>query len=334
MSIDARLTMAAVAAALLLAVPVLADVPPPDTSKPVEAFPAETPETPAGVAVPTADDLMDIKESTDPREAVVKTLVQRDGTIDLPGGQARVVVTEGFAFLDAADTTKLLTDIWGNPPQVSEGVLGAIVPRDVSVISDGSWAAIITYTNDGHVSDEDASSIDYDDLLKDMQGATAANSEERVKAGYEAISLVGWAQKPTYDAAEHKLHWAKHLRFGADGQTLNYSIRALGRTGVLEVNVIGDMKQLAEINAQVPKMLSMVSFNEGNRYADFQDGDQVAAYGIAALVAGGVAAKAGLFKVLIGFLLASWKFIAIGVVALGGLVWRMFNGRSKDEPSA
>jgi uncharacterized membrane-anchored protein len=163
-----------------------------------------------------------------------------------------------------------------------------------------------------------------------MQEGTAASNEERAKAGYETITLVGWAQKPSYDQKEHKLHWAKHLKFGADSHTLNYAIRALGRTGVLQVNVVGDMKQLADINAKVPQLLSMVSFNEGHRYADFKEGiDPVAVGGIAALIAGGAAVKAGLFKGLIALLAASWKFVAIGVVALGGLLWRLFSRRSK-----
>lgn len=344
-----RLTLAAFSVVLVATLPVAADVPPPQSDGAGQQEAAPTPGTtpadesappvlggatetilPDGTGVVVSDEKVKELLEADPRQALVDSLVARDGTIDLPGGQARVAIAEGFAFLDAADTKKLLTEIWGNPPQVSEGVLGAIIPRGVSVIADESWAAIITYSNDGHVADEDANAIDYDELLAEMQKETAAGSEERVKAGYEAISLVGWAQKPSYDAAGHKLHWAKHLQFGKDVHTLNYAIRALGRTGVLEVNVVADMRQLADVNAKVPTLLSMVSFNDGHRYADFQEGDPVAAYGIAALVAGGIAAKAGLFKGLLAILAASWKFIAIGVVALGGLFWRLFSGRSKD----
>jgi uncharacterized membrane-anchored protein len=201
--------------------------------------------------------------------------------------------------------------------------------KGVSVFAP-SWAATITYDNSG-MSATTTASINYDDLLKEMQTETAASSEERVKAGYGALSLVGWAQKPSYDASGHKLHWAKHLRFGANDETLNYAIRALGRTGVLEVNVIAGMNQLPDINTKVPKLLSMVSFNEGHRYADFDaSSDPVAAYGLAALVAGGIAAKAGLLKGLLAILAASWKFIAIGAAAAGGGIWRFFSSRKSS----
>ncbi|MGH9940273.1 MAG: DUF2167 domain-containing protein, partial [Blastocatellia bacterium] len=43
-----------------------------------------------------------------------------------------------------------------------------------------------------------------------------------------------------------------------------------------------------------------VEFNEGHRYGDYVAGvDKVAAYGIGGLIAGKLAAKAGLFKLLL-----------------------------------
>lgn len=331
MSVHSKIAVGVLLISACAAPSVWADVPPPapaDTAA-APADPGATPSfdsgTPGSVLPPEVK--AEEKSAVDPRETIANGLVKRGGTVQLPGGQARIVVSEKFAFLDAADAQKLLTGVWGNPPDAAGDVLGAIIPADVSVLEPACWAAIITYENDGHVSDSDASTIDYTSLLKDMQEATAANSEERVKAGYEPISLVGWAQAPSYDAKEHKLFWAKDVKFGADAHTLNYAIRALGRTGVLQINVVGDMKQLSDINAQVPNLLSMISFNDGNRYADYKEGsDPLAAYGLAALVAGGVAAKAGLFKGLLVFLAASWKIVAFGVVAVGAALRRIIGG--------
>src|SRR5205814_4303057 len=124
--------------------------------------------------------------------------------------------------------------------------------------------------------------------------------------GYAAMELIGWAAPPRYDKAAHKLYWAKELKFsGETGNTLNYNIRVLGRRGVLVLNAVAAMLQLPEIEKNTPKILAAIDFNPGNRYADFSEasGDKVASYGIAALVAGGVAAKLGLFKGLWIFLL-------------------------------
>ena len=48
------------------------------------------------------------------------------------------------------------------------------------------------------------------------------------------------------------------------------------------------------------------------------DTDKVATYGIAALVAGGIAAKAGFFKLLWVGILAFKKLIILGFIALAG----------------
>lgn len=322
------------ALAFALSQSALADVPQPTP----EASPAQPAADSAQPNAPAADPTVPTEVAAkSPQEIAAESLVKREGVIALPGGQATITVAEGFAYLDPADAAKMLTQVWGNPPDAVGSTLGIIMPKDLSPLDAKAWAAVLTYDNDGHVADDDAASINYDDLLKQMQEGVETDNEARQKAGYETITLVGWAQKPSYDAKGHKLYWAKHLRFGngSGGETLNFAIRALGRTGVLQVNVVGDMKQLAEINAEVPKLLSMVSFVEGHRYADFKEGDQVATYGIAALVAGGVAAKAGLFKGLLALLAASWKIVAVGVVAIGAFVMRIVRGifGSKEPPA-
>src|SRR5213592_4824842 len=65
------------------------------------------------------------------------------------------------------------------------------------------------------------------------------------------------------------------------------------------------MDRLASVKRDMAKVMGFVEFNGGHRYADFIPGtDNVPEYGIAALIAGGLAAKAGLFKVLLGALVA------------------------------
>jgi uncharacterized membrane-anchored protein len=93
------------------------------------------------------------------------------------------------------------------------------------------------------------------------------------------------------------------------------------------------MAQLPEIEKNTPQILAAIDFNPGNRYADFSEaaGDKVASYGIAALVAGGVAAKLGLFKGLWIALLGAKKFIIIGVVALVAWVGRFFGKKKTAE---
>src|SRR5436305_542860 len=84
------------------------------------------------------------------------------------------------------------------------------------VAGSAAWAVVITYDEDGYVKDDDAAKIDYGDLLKKMQQGIRDENDERKRAGYPAVELVGWAEPPRYDSASHKLYWAKSLRFGDD----------------------------------------------------------------------------------------------------------------------
>ena len=236
----------------------------------------------------------------------------------------------GFRYLDPTDASTVLSKIWGNPPNAN--TLGLLVPADLSVASPDGWAVIITYDEDGYVKDDEAAKMDYDKLLKQMQEGTNQGNEERKKQGYPPIDLVGWATPPRYDKATHKMYWAKELKFGDSPEsTLNYNIRILGRRGVLVLNAVAGMGQLREIESVAPQIISMVDFQEGHRYTDFNiSTDKVATYGLIGLVAGGIAAKAGLFKVLLVALLAAKKLIIIGIAAVATFFKKMFGKKNTE----
>jgi uncharacterized membrane-anchored protein len=252
---------------------------------------------------------------------VAQQLNYRTGPQSL-GGVADVQ-GQTLAVLDVADGRKLLVDVWENPPQSANGILGILVPRRFDALSPDSWAIVVRYEKTGYVSDSDADSIDYDELLQDMQESARLASAERIKQGYPGIELVGWASKPYYDKATHKLHWAKELRFlDSTDNTLNYNLRVLGRQGVLELNFIGNMAQLSEIRTAIPRVMSEVNFKPGFRYEEFDSSvDEVAGYGLAALIAGGVLKKAGILGAIVAVLVGLKKFIFVGVIAvIGGIV--------------
>ena len=271
------------------------------------------------------------------KEAVqlAKNLKYQQGDIDLRGGLAKLSVPKEFNFLGPDDAETVLVKLWGNPPSEVKP-LGLLIPAGMTPLSTNCWVVTIAYSEDGFVKDDDASKINYDELLKKMQAGIAENNKAREEHGYPTITLVGWAAPPHYDAATHKLYWAKQLKFGDEpNDTLNYSIRMLGRKGVLELNAVASVDQFATIDAQTPQILGMVDFKEGSRYADFDPKvDKVAKYGIATLVAGGAlaaAAKFGLLKGLWIFILAAKKFIIIGFIAVVAFFKKMFK-RSGGSP--
>jgi uncharacterized membrane-anchored protein len=262
------------------------------------------------------------KEDTGP------ALAYQTGEIVLPNKVASLHLGTRYRYLDPGETEKLLV-AWGNQP--GNETEGAVVPSDVDPFSDEGWAVIVTYDNDGHVDDSDARKIDYDDMLKDMKEGTESENDDRKKAGYDAVHLVGWAENPHYDGANKKLYWAKELDFeGSDAHTLNYDVRVLGREGVLSMNAVSGIGQLSQIRQGMRSLIDVAEFNEGYRYAEYNPKtDKLAEYGLGALIAGGVAAKLGLFGKLFALIIAAKKVLIAGAIALFGFIARLF--KKKDS---
>lgn len=292
----------------------------------IVALPVWASQEPVVQESPTADAPESITE-----EQFLDSLNFRSGKVVIGNNLATLNLPDSLVFLDSDDAERVLVEAWGNPPN-KELPLGMILPKGASPLDDNSWAVTVDYEESGYVSDKDAADINYGDLLKQMRKTMKAENQWRSKNGYEQVSLIGWASKPHYDAVGKKLHWAKEVQFGDnDEHILNYNIRVLGRKGVLVLNFIASMAQLPQIETNVPAVLAMTDFNQGNRYTDFNpDLDQVAAYGIGALIAGKAAAKIGLLAAALVLLKKLW-FLP---VLLGGWLWRRISSRRKARSQA
>jgi len=266
-------------------------------------------------------------------EEFMAALAPTGGHVTVGDDLATLEVPEEFRFIGPEGSRRLLVEGWGNPPEATEGVLGMLYPADLSPLDQEGWGIVITFSDDGYVDDAGAESIDYAELLEEMkEGAEDAN-KERVEAGYGAMHLVGWATPPHYTRETHKLYWAKELDFeGSPEHTLNYNVRILGRRGVLVLNAVAAMSQLAAVDATIPSVLDFTEFNEGHRYADYVSGaDKKAAYGVAGLIVGAAAAKTGLLKGLWVAILALKKVLIVALAGVAAFFKRLF-GKKEASP--
>jgi uncharacterized membrane-anchored protein len=272
------------------------------------------------------------EQPTQTAEEFLASLSFSQGDVDLKDGLAKIALGDRYRYLGAEDTERVLVDAWGNPP--GQSALGMIFPAGMGPLDDASWAVVVKYQEDGYVADDEAADMDYAALLDEMKEGARESNEARREAGFATVELVDWAEPPRYDAGNHKLYWAKRLAFeGNEEHTLNYDIRILGRRGVLVLSAVGGISQIDDIRTGMQDVLGIVEFNSGHRYTDFDaTADQVATYGLGALIAGGVAAKTGMLAKLGVLLLAGKKVIGIGILAVGGLVARVF-GRRKERSS-
>ncbi len=259
------------------------------------------------------------------RQQIRESLQYQTGEITLLGGNAKIKLTDDFKFLDPANARKVLVDLWHNPPGAGS-VTGMIVPKGF-LVTEG-WAAVLQWSDVGYVKDSEYDGIDFTKMLATEMEKNREESKNREAAGYGQMLLTGWATPPHYDKQTHKLYWAKSYDVKRSEQALNYDIRVLGRNGVMELSMLADMSDLSVIEEKVPAILGMVDFTDGNRYTDYKKGDKVAAYGIAGLIAGGVLAKAGFFKVIFLFAAKFFKVIIVGVVALFAGLAKLFGKKN------
>ncbi|MGT2433474.1 DUF2167 domain-containing protein [Cupriavidus basilensis] len=157
------------------------------------------------------------------------------------------------------------------------------------------WMVVAKYEPSGYIRDDDAKDWNVDDLFNSLREGTEAANEEREKRGIRGLEIVGWVERPHYEAASHRLIWSmcgtRERPAGRCPQSVNYNTYALGREGYVSLNLITARDQVDANKPVVRTLLSNLDFAEGKAYADFNSGtDKIAEYGLAALI-GGVAAK-------------------------------------------
>ncbi len=261
--------------------------------------------------------------------AVVGQLHPQHGKIDIGNGLATLDMPDSLGYLPPDQTDILLHRVLHYVPKVSN--LGCIVPTDVAIGTPTSWEAIITYQEDGHVSDADAANLDTGAVLAAMQEENKARNVKLAGMGFSrmGINLLGWAATPHYDDAAHKLSWAIEILPAESGQhNLNYHIRVLGRKGMLETLIVSPLEQLPILEDNAKKILSLMEFKSPNRYADFNpDTDRKAAYGISDVITGHTAAQT-IHHTQASQTPGLW-LILLSLLAAGGLLWKTLGRRKR-----
>jgi len=215
-----------------------------------------------------------------------------------------------FRFADA-DGTKRFMELTHNIPG---GELGVLLPPD------GGWFLVFEFNPIGYVKDDEKDSIDADALLASIREGTTRANKERQRRGWETMTVLGWQSRPHFDDATKNLTWGIRAKSESE-EVINHSVRLLGRGGVMRAELVLSPDQASAAMPALAQALSGFTFKAGQRYAEFRRGDKVAAYGLTALIAGGVGAAA----MKSGALAKLWKVIVVGVVALVGAIRRLLS---------
>ena len=183
--------------------------------------------------------------------------------------------------------------------------------------NDSSWDGYFDFNEVGYVKDD--KDFDADELLKQARIDQKSANKYRREQGWEAFQIIGWEYPPNYDERSNRLQWAYLIEDESKNRFVNYETRILGRNGVMEVVLVSTPDNLNTAVNELNNMLSSYNFNAGEKYSEYKQGDRVAEFGLAALIAGGVAAvasKKGLWAMLMGLLIAAKKFAFVIIIGL------------------
>jgi len=221
--------------------------------------------------------------------------------------------------------------------------VGAIIPvtrgEDQKI-----WFVIFEFNEVGFVRDDEKGKIDADGLLKSIQEGTEEGNEVRKEKGWPAFHVLGWQSSPFYDQRTNNLTWAIRGQDEKGGKSVNHSVRILGRRGTMNVDLVLDPDEYANVLPAFSNLMNTFEFQQGSKYADFVKGDKVAEYGLTALIAGG----AGALAVKTGLFMKMWKFILAAILALKKALiavfvafyaairklWNKIRGRKEEETEA
>lgn len=243
--------------------------------------------------------------------------------------QAKLKLPKGYAFIPKAEAQALMSAM-GN--SAGDDMLGMIMPED----ENQNWFIDVSFEKAGYIKDDDAKDWNADELLSSLKEGTEETNKMRKERGIPEFEVIGWVEKPNYEAGSHRLVWSANTKdkgaAATDEQGVNYNTYALGRDGYISMNLVTGMSSVEQEKPVAKQLLAALEFNEGKKYSDFNEStDKVAEYGLAALVGGVAAKKLGLLAIIGAFLAKSVKLI--GIAAVGGFaaLRKFFGGKDKDQ---
>jgi uncharacterized membrane-anchored protein len=256
------------------------------------------------------------------------------------GDVAKAAVPTSCRFTEAKGT-KSFMELTENPTSGDEvGALLCETATPGNPAESERWFVVFEFDESGYVKDDDKSSLDADKILATLRTGQKEANKERRKRGWGELTLDGWARAPYYDDKTHNLTWAVSVSDQQD-TTVNHSVRLLGRGGVLKVDLVSDPGTYTRALPAFDSIIDGTEFVTGQRYAEWREGDKVAAYGLTALVAGGAGAaavKLGLFgklwKPIAAFFAAAWKLVAVAVAGIASRFRSFFKRKTPETPGS
>jgi len=247
-------------------------------------------------------------------------------TVDVGKDLAKLDLPSEYVFADGKDAKQIMKKMDNNVSGIEQGI---VFSKDTNE----NWYVLFEFDDMGYVKDNDAKEIDADKLLSQIKKGTEEDNKERLKNGKSTLDIIGWDEKPHYDANTHNLVWSVLCNSRGE-QIVNYNVRVLGRGGVTEVTLVAGKDEMVKVKPNLETIISKYSYKEGKRYTDYIKGDKAAEVGLTALIAGGAGAgavKLGLFAKILLVFKKIWILIIVGIGGLFKKIAGIFKRKPKKD---
>jgi uncharacterized membrane-anchored protein len=247
-----------------------------------------------------------VPRTKEERGAVIRGLPwQNGGVFHLSDSRITLTLDKRFLAVTGPDARKFDEAI--QAARTSKNLEAVVVDPETDDF------VLFHHVAEGYVHFDDWNDVDAERMMQGIKESTGEANKERLANNSSPIEVVGWRAKPALDRTTQTVSWAIDGK-SEDGAIVNAIVLTFGRFGYERLTWIGSPEHDPAVF--LGAMRESTAFEVGARYTDFRKGDKVAEYGIAALVAGLVGAKA---VAKIGLLVLLKKFGVVVLAALAGL---------------
>ena len=191
------------------------------------------------------------------------------------GGVGALPIPKGIVSADHAEMRRFL-EASGNPPAGDE--VAVVAPASVDWFIVFSFDA---YSKLGLKKDQPT----VDEIVASLKRGNKEANEARRKAGRETLDLLGWRDKPRFDAKTGRLEWSLETQESGGRRDANRYWLYLTRGGVLSVELVTEAGRFDAASQQAQALLAHLGIVEQEEYSDPNTHDWVSiALGVIAML--------------------------------------------------
>jgi uncharacterized membrane-anchored protein len=171
------------------------------------------------------------------------------GALPLPSGMIAADRAEARRFLEAT----------GNPPAGDEIAIAAPANLD--------WFLVFSFDEFKKLGLEHPRPS-VAEIVAALKRGNSETNQARKKAGRETLDLLGWREKPSYDAKTFRLEWSIDTQESGGRHDANRFWLLLTRNGVLTIELVTEQPRYAAASQSANALLQKLGIAEQEAYDD------------------------------------------------------------------